>query len=986
MASATLIWRRGFGAGRLLVWLVLAAAVGFGLAQVGSQGGSAVSHSGVSTAAAAHRGLSALPVAARGPISGALGGADRSYAVRGGPAGFSAVNAAQSLRLAFARSGVVVRSGSSRLSLGLAAIGYGSRLHPLGAVVPSYRANRVSYAHRSVSEWYVNGPLGLEQGYTIPHRLARGGGPLTLSLAVGGGLRPVLAPNGRSVAFRTAGGEVVFAYRGLVASDARGHRLAAWLSVGAGRLQVHVRDRGARYPLRIDPFVQQARLIGSGAVGSEQGFSVALSADGNTALVGGPRDNGDVGAAWVFTRSGSAWIEQAKLVGTGAVGGARQGWSVALSADGNTALVGGPHDNGDIYDSSGAGAAWVFTRSGSTWSQQGSKLVGTGAVASGLGIQQGSGVALSADGNTALVGGWEDHSDVGAAWVFTRSGSTWTQQGPKLVGTGALNQFGVYQGYSVALSADGNTALVGGHNDNNEVGATWVFTRSGSTWSQQGPKLVATDATSDSEQGFSVALSADGNTALIGGIWLGTPGAAWVFTRSASTWSQQGPKLVGTDAPSSGEFGWSVALSADANTALIGGEDAAWLFTRSGSSWSQLSKLVVAPAPKYKFEFSVAISGDAATALVGGPGGAWDSHLIGAAWVFVMRQPPTVDSFAPGSGITGSKVTITGTNLSGASSVKFGSLAASFTVVSGTQISATVPDGAVPGKISVTTPAGTATSSQSFTPSLSVTSFSPTCGPFGTGVTLRGVGFTPGSTVKFNGIAATTVKYLSSGEAQATVPSTATSGPITLTNTSAPAGTVESSGHYTVTPHTPPTISSFTPGSTITGTKVTITGTNLCGANSIKFGSLAAPNFSVYSPTQLGVRVPDGAVTGAITVTTTAGTAASSQSFTPSLSITAFSPASGPVGTVVDIKGIGFTPGATVKFNGTPATTVAYIGSGEVKATAPTGATSGQITLTNTTTPAGTVTSAKTYAVTTTKTISGTRPIATLAITTPLAV
>jgi hypothetical protein len=85
---------------------------------------------------------------------------------------------------------------------------------------------------------------------------------------------------------------------------------------------------------------------------------VALSGDGNTAILGGPDDNSDAGAAWVFTRAGGVWTQQMKLVGTGAVGTAVQGWSVALSGDGNTAILGGPGDN------SGAGAAWVFTRAG----------------------------------------------------------------------------------------------------------------------------------------------------------------------------------------------------------------------------------------------------------------------------------------------------------------------------------------------------------------------------------------------------------------------------------------------------------------------------------------------------------------------------------------------------------------------------------------------------------------------------------------------
>jgi hypothetical protein len=176
-------------------------------------------------------------------------------------------------------------------------------------------------------------------------------------------------------------------------------------------------------------FAQQAELFGSGALGNaEQGLSVALSGDGNTAIVGGPTDTTNAGAAWVFIRSGGTWSQQAKLFGNGAVGAAQQGTSVALSADGNTAIVGGPNDT------SNAGAAWVFTRSGGTWSQQGNKLVGSGAIGSAF---QGGSVTLSADGNTAVVGGPQDNSFAGAAWVFTRSGGTWNQEA-KLVGTGAI--------------------------------------------------------------------------------------------------------------------------------------------------------------------------------------------------------------------------------------------------------------------------------------------------------------------------------------------------------------------------------------------------------------------------------------------------------------------------------------------------------------------------------------------------------------------
>jgi lipocalin len=383
-------------------------------------------------------------------------------------------------------------------------------------------------------------------------------------------------------------------------------------------------------------FTQQGpKLVGTGAVGAaQQGFSVALSADGSTATVGSPGDNSGVGAVWVFTHSGGAW-SGAKLVGTGAVGRARQGFSVALSGDGNTAIVGGSDDN------SGAGAAWVHTRNGGVWSQQGNKLVGTGAATK---AGKGSSVALSADGNTAIVGG---PGDGGAVWIYARSGGVWSQQGGKLVGTGAVGKAG--QGNSVALSADGNTAIVGGPQDASFIGAAWVYTRNGDVWSQQGRKLAANNAGTAAGQGWSVALSADGNTAIIGGP-NGQTGAAWVFVRHGNVWSQQGGKLVANDAVGPTFQGNSVALSADGNTAIVGGfyDDAGggatWVYTRSGDVWSQQGRKLFGTNAVGNGQqgYSVALSADGSTAIVGGPNG-----QAGAAWVFVQPKRPTIKGAQP---------------------------------------------------------------------------------------------------------------------------------------------------------------------------------------------------------------------------------------------------------------------------------------------------------------------------------------------------
>ena len=392
-------------------------------------------------------------------------------------------------------------------------------------------------------------------------------------------------------------------------------------------------------------YVQQgSKLVGNGASGiAWQGCSVAVSADGNTAIVGGSRDNNNVGAAWVWTRIGGVWSQQGtRLVGSDAVGHALQGSSVSLSADGNTAIVGGPYDN------FGAGAVWVWTRSAGVWTQQGTKLVGSNA----FGItQQGNSISLSADGNTAIVGGQTFYGNAiglvtagGVAWVWTRSDGVWTQQGDRLVGSGGVGYgyLNYFEGYAVSLSGDGNTAILGRETDNGDIGAVWIWVRHGDVWTQQGNKLVGAHGVGRADQGASVSLSADGNTAIVGGPEdNGSGGATWIWTRDGEAWIQQGPKLIGSNAVGiHAHQGASVSLSADGNTAVIGGNydnrffGAAWIWTRKDGIWTQSGdKLVGSGASGNAQQGTVSLSGDGKTAIVAGT---MDDTEIGAAWVFVL--------------------------------------------------------------------------------------------------------------------------------------------------------------------------------------------------------------------------------------------------------------------------------------------------------------------------------------------------------------
>ena len=309
---------------------------------------------------------------------------------------------------------------------------------------------------------------------------------------------------GRAVAISAGGGTAALAG---VGGDGAG---AVWIFTRVG-----------------STWTQTAKLIPNDATGrSSFGVRVALSDDGSTLLVGGNQDAGGIGAVWVFARSGSAWIQQGpKLTANDEQGAAGFGIRVSLAGDGRTALIGGWNDDG------GVGAAWVFRRSGSTWTQQGQKL--TANDERGAGAFGGS-VALSANGDTALIGAEQDNNDLGAAWIFTRAGSTWKQHGSKLTASGETGNG--WFGKTVALSADATLALIGGHVDNAETGAAWVFARTGTAWTQQGPKLTGRGEIGAGAFGFKLALSANGETALIGGIDDNqSVGAVWAFARPTST-------------------------------------------------------------------------------------------------------------------------------------------------------------------------------------------------------------------------------------------------------------------------------------------------------------------------------------------------------------------------------------------------------------------------------------------------------------------
>ena len=415
-----------------------------------------------------------LPLAARGPVSAALGRDERSYRVLG----LRARNPTQGLGVAFSRAGVTVAAGKTRVHLSLIAYGHGRTLERVGSVAPEVLANRVAYPHAGVREWYTNGPLGLEQGFDVARAPARGRGALTLSLALSGDVRARLQRSG--VLLRGQG--AAMRYGGLSASDARGHTLHSWLELAPGRVLIHVDDGRAVYPLTVDPFVQQAELSASdGAKNDGLGFAVAVS--GNTIVAGAPFHkvgaNARPGAAYVFTMPASGWAnatQSAELTASDGASGDELGYSVATS--GNTIVAGAPEHKVGAKEEQGA--AYVFTMPASGWANatQSAELT-----ASDGGTRDLLGDAVAVSGNTIVAGARFHRAHQGAAYVFTMPASGWANATQSAELTASDGAEGDKLGYSVAVSV--NTIVAGApeHNvgANEEQGAAYMSTNPPST-------------------------------------------------------------------------------------------------------------------------------------------------------------------------------------------------------------------------------------------------------------------------------------------------------------------------------------------------------------------------------------------------------------------------------------------------------------------------------------------------------------------------
>ncbi len=446
-------------------------------------------------------------------------------------------------------------------------------------------------------------------------------------------------------------------------------------------------DAGAAYPLTIDPLfaTEEARLFASVPAADDRfGTSVAIS--GNTVVVGAPFDNtaagSDAGSVYVFVRSGTTWSQQAQLFAADAATSDQFGTAVSISGD--TVVVGSPFDNWAA--GSDAGSAYVFLRSGTTWTQQ-ARLTASDPDADD---RFGTSVAIAT--NTVVVGAPLNDfptTDSGSIYAFLRSGTTWSQQARLVASDAATNsQFGS----SVAVEA--NTAVAGAPLDNSptksDSGAAYVFFRSGTSWNEQA-QLSASDAESDDHFGASVAIS--GETAVVGaplddnGFFVSAnAGSAYVYVRSGTTWTQE-TQLVASDFIRAGdEFAATVAISG--NTVAVGGRlhdassngdsGAAWVFVRVGTTWTQEAKLLASDPFSVGDQFGTSVAVDGATVVAGAPFDGPDPETdTGSAYVsrlddesYSIADPPPVLEGDSGTQLATFTITRSG-NTAGTSSVNW---------------------------------------------------------------------------------------------------------------------------------------------------------------------------------------------------------------------------------------------------------------------------------------------------------------------------
>lgn len=457
--------------------------------------------------------LEDLPLPHQVMVSAGIGADDTTYHAREHGSDFILFNPAQEIQATVGRDGVRVRSNIGAVHLRLASWGCESRLVHSESAKAAAERNRVTLDREKITEWYVNGPMGLEQGFTVeePTATCTEDTPLLLHLELEG--RAEIEPSSRSISLPELG----VRYSGLVAIDATGEVLPARMDLNSTGITINVDVRNAVWPIIIDPIFENAKLLpGDGAAGDRFGESVAIS--GNTVVIGAAWSDGDTsGSAYVFTKPPDGWNgtlqDAAKLLPSD--GGGMFGTSVAIHD--KTIVVGAPF-NDDHGDASGK--AYVFTQPKSGWSgplNEEAQLLPSDITSEAT---FGDSVAISFD--TIIVGADGDNENgirSGSAYIFTKPSGGWdgllSESAKLLPSDGASEErFGA----SVALADD--TAVVGAiHDDDNgwSSGSAYVFSKPSTGWSgllNEEAKLLASDGDFDDEFGQSVAIA--GDTVVVG--------------------------------------------------------------------------------------------------------------------------------------------------------------------------------------------------------------------------------------------------------------------------------------------------------------------------------------------------------------------------------------------------------------------------------------------------------------------------------------
>jgi hypothetical protein len=584
---------------------------------------------------------SSLSLAAQAGISEAIGADGTVYAVHVSEDGLVARNPGQKLEMRFSAAGAEIGSGDSRLSLRAIAFGYGNDLKPWAPVAPRAERNRVEFRRDPISEWYVNGPLGLEQGFTVERAPGHANGqPLTVALTIAGDFQAV-APDRTSLTLSDRSGRARLRYRGLSAQDAMGKALPAWLELHGSNLLLRVNDAGAHYPVLLDPWVQLAELTSSDGVGGDE-FGFAVAVNGNTVVVGASQFNStQVGAAYVFVKGSTGWAnmtQTAKLTASDAAAGAQFGSSVAFAGAG-TVVVGAPH--AAVGTNQNQGKAYVFVKPTTGWKN----MTETARLTASDGASGDYfGYSVSGIGNAVVVGAPQASSQAqfqGAAYVFVKPGSGWkTTSTFKAKLTASNGKFD--EGFGVSVSLSSNTLVAGAPQANSGKGGVYVYVKPSTGWqttSSFNAELTASDGQSDDLLGNSVSIS---NTTVVAGAYLATiganrfQGAAYVFVEPTSGWADatETAKLTAPDGQSGDEFGYSVSISGNKVVAGASNDpstNAAYVFVKPASGWATTSKYnaKLTAAGSSIFGFSVGTNGG--TIVAGAIG---NLSLQGAAYVF----------------------------------------------------------------------------------------------------------------------------------------------------------------------------------------------------------------------------------------------------------------------------------------------------------------------------------------------------------------